>query len=315
MKEGICRILLCEKGVFSMASTSFILSCESTADLPFAHMRERDIPVLFYTYSADGREYEDNMGRDPQAMPRFYSLLKSGKMPVTSQINECRYREYFASLLEKGDVLHIAFGSGLSGSVGNAYRAAQSLREVYPDRHIMVVDSLCASSGYGLLVEEAADRRDAGWDMEALVVWLQQNRGRLHHQFYSTDLTCFRRSGRISGMAATAATILGICPLMRLDHRGRIVAYRKVRGRRAALAATLDEMAAHAEGGTAYAGRCFICHSDCLAQAEETRDALRRRFLHMQPPLIFDIGTTVAAHCGPGTVAVFFWGDERVRSE
>ncbi len=298
-----------------MASTSFYLSCESTADLPFAHMRERDIPVLFYSYSVDGREYEDNMGRDPQALSRFYGLLKGSTLPVTSQINESRYREYFEELLQKGDVLHIAFGSGLSGSVGNAYRAAQSLREAYPDRRIAVVDSLCASSGYGLLVEEAADRRDAGWDMEALVVWLQQNRGRLHHQFYSTEMKFFRRSGRVSGIAATAATILNICPLMRLDPRGRIVAYRKVRGRRGALAATLDEMTAHAEGGTAYAGRCFICHSDCPAQAEETRDALRRRFVHMPPPQIFDVGTIVAAHCGPGTVAVFFWGDERVRSE
>lgn len=211
----------------------FTLSCCSTVDLPYSYMESRDIPVLFYTYVVDGQTYDDDMGRDPAALPRFYGFLKAGKLPQTSQINVAGYMDFFERLLQKGgDVLHIAFTSGQSCSVNNAYLAAAELKDKYPGQKLIVIDSLCSSSGYGLLVDYAADMRDAGEDIDTVAQWVLDNRNKVHHQFFSSDMTQFRRTGRVSGAAATVATVLNICPIMRLDDKGAIKAYSKVRGKK-----------------------------------------------------------------------------------
>lgn len=291
---------------------NFILSCESTVDLPYSYVSGRNMPVLFYSYSIDGQEYPDDMGRDPEALPQFYRFLEEGKMPSTSQTNVLKYTEFFTELLEKGDVLHIAFGSGMTPSVTNAMTAADALRKEFPNRKIIVVDSLCSSSGYGLLVDGAADMRDRGCTMEEIEQWLLDNRQKVHHQFFSTDLKYFRRSGRVSGATATIGSILNICPIMRLDDTGHIIAYDKARGKKRAIQRTIQEMEKHAENGLRYSGKCWICHSNSLADAQETKEAIRQKFPNISEDIrICDIGTIIASHCGPGTVAVFFFGDER----
>ena len=290
----------------------FILSCESTVDLPYSYIREREMPVLFYTYLVNGQEYVDDMGRDPEALPRFYQFLREGHLPTTSQLNLQTYLDYFETLLPRGDVLHIAFGSGMTNSVANAMQAAELLRNKYPDRKLIVLDSLCSSSGYGLLVDVAADLRDEGKSLEEVAQWALDNRNTVHHQFYSVDLQYFKRSGRVSGATATVAAILNICPIMRLNSAGRIIAYDKVRGRKNAIRRTVDTMEEHAQGGRDYSGKCFICHSDSLEDAEQTKLAVKERFPKIKGDIrICDIGTIIASHCGPGTVAVFFFGDER----
>ena len=293
-------------------SENFILSCESTVDLPYSYVSGRNMPVLFYSYLIDGQEYPDDMGRDPEVLPRFYRFLEEGKMPSTSQTNVFKYREFFTELLKQGNVLHIAFGSGMTPSVKNAMAAADELRKDFPNRKIIVVDSLCSSSGYGLLVDEAADMRDRGCTMEEIEQWLLDNRQKVHHQFFSTDLKYFRRSGRVSGATATIGSILNICPIMRLDDTGHIIAYDKVRGKKRAIQRTIQEMEKHAENGLQYSGKCWICHSNCLADAQETKEVIRQKFPNISEDIrICDIGTIIASHCGPGTVAVFFFGDER----
>ncbi len=294
---------------------SFQLSCESTVDLPYSYVQGRGISVLFYTYSVDGVDYEDDMGRDPGALPRFYGFIDAGKLPATSQINTYKYYEYFRRLLGKGDVLHIAFGSGMTPSVRNALEAAQMLREEFPERKLLVLDSYCSSSGYGLLVDVAADMWDAGKTMEDISHWVQDNCKKVHHQFFSTDLKFYRRSGRMSGAAATLGAVLNICPIMRLDNSGKIIAYSKVRGKKNAICETVETMKKHVQDGTAYAGKCFICHSNCIEEAEQTRSAVEAEFPNLVGKIrICDIGTIIASHCGPGTVAVFFLGDERAPS-
>ena len=290
----------------------FVLSCESTVDLPFSYVSERNIPVIFYSYTIDGKEYVDDMLRNPEALPQFYQFLEEDKLPSTSQINEFNYLNFFEQQLQHGDLLHIAFGSGMTQSVRNAELAADELREKYPERKIIVIDSLCSSSGYGMLVDYAADMRDKGCTMEEIERWVIDNRQNIHHQFFSTELEHYRRSGRMSGATAMVATVLGICPIMRLDDKGRIIAYGKVRGKNNAIKATVDAMEAHAQGGRNYTGKCFICHSQCIQDAEKTKAAILERFPHIQGDVrIVDIGTIVASHCGPGTVAIFFLGDER----
>lgn len=291
---------------------SFLLSCESTIDLPYSYANERNLPVLFYSYQVDGVNYEDDMGRNPEALPKFYGFLAEGKLPTTAQLNEFQYETFFDNLLQQGDVLHIAFGSGMTASVQNAMLAAETLREKYPERRLVVIDSLCSSSGYGLLVDGAADLRDAGKSLDEVADWVLAHRQNVHHQFYSTELKFYRRSGRMSGAAAAIGTVLGICPIMRLDDKGRIIAYDKVRGKKNAVARTVETMKRHAEGGEAYSGKVFICHSNCPADAEATKAAVAAAFPHIDGEIrICNIGTIVASHSGPGTVAVFFFGDAR----
>ena len=295
-----------------MMGRQFILSCCSTVDFPYSYLKEREIPVLFYTYVVDGVEYVDDMGRDPEALPRFYQFLEQGKLPSTSQINVAGYTEFFENLLQKGDVLHISFTSGQSGSVNNAYAAAEELREKYPDRKIEVIDSLCSSTGYGMLVDILADMRDAGKSLEECKEWALDNRNKLHHQFFSSNMTQFRRTGRVSGATAAIATVLNICPIMRLDAAGAIKAYDKVRGKKKAVEVTVDTMEQCAQSGRDYDQKCFICHSQCPEDAEMLRTAVEERFPKLKGKIrICNIGTIIASHSGPGTVAIFFMGDER----
>ncbi len=295
----------------------FTLSCCSTVDLPYSYMESRDIPVLFYTYVVDGREYDDDMGRDPEALPRFYAFLKEGKLPQTSQINVAAYTEFFEKLLDKGgDVLHIAFTSGQSGSVHNAFLAAEELKDRYPGQRLVVIDSLCSSSGYGLLVDYAADMRDEGKTLDEVAQWVLDNRNKVHHQFFSSDMTQFRRTGRVSGAAAAVATVLNICPIMRLDDKGAIKAYSKVRGKKKAVETTVDTMEQCAQNGRDYDGKCFVCHSQCPEDARLVIEAVEERFPKLKGKIrLCDIGTIIGSHAGQGTVAVFFMGNERPHME
>lgn len=295
-----------------MMNSKFTLSCESTVDMPYAYVASRNLPVLFYEYTVDDRAYPDDMGRDPEALPRFYGLLEEGKLPSTSQLNEFQYEAFFDELLPQGDVLHIAFGSGMTGSFYNAEKAAAALRERYPERKIVVIDSLCSSSGYGLLVDIAADMRDQGRSLEETAAWVEENRSNVHHQFFSTDLKYFRRSGRMSGPVAMLGSVLNICPIMRLDDSGHIIAYDKVRGKKNAIQRTVQTMADHARDGEQYTGKCCICHANCLEDAQELKAAIQQRFPNLKDIPVYDIGTIIASHCGPGTVAVFFLGDQRL---
>lgn len=290
--------------------TKFQLSCESTVDMPYSYVTGRDISVVFYTYTVDGVEYVDDMGRDENALPNFHKMLKEGKMPTTSQINQYNYTEYFEELLKKGDVLHIAFGRGMSASVVNAQNAAKELSEQYPDRKIIVVDTLASSSGYGMVVDYAADMRDAGKSMEEIESWILENRLNMHHQIFATDLQHLKRGGRVSGPAATLGTILGICPIMRLNERGSITAYSKVRSKKKAIAETVKAMEDHVQNGYDYDGKCFVSHADCLEDAQTVKSIIEEKFKNVEVK-IFDIGTIIASHTGQGTLALFFMGDDR----
>ena len=290
---------------------SFILSCESTVDMPFSRINERDIPVLFYSYTAGGKEYTDDMDRDPEALPNFYKLLET-EIPSTSQLNEFQYEDFFTELLEKGDVLHIVFGSGMTKSIQGAEAAAEKVRKNFPDRKLIVIDSLCSSSGYGLLVDSAADLRDEGRTIDEVADWVDKARHRIHHEFFSTDLKYFRRSGRMSGATATVATILNICPILHLDAAGKIVAYDKVRGKRNAISYIMNKIESHAVDGKDYSGKVFISNANVIDDATAAKKAIEERFKKIDGEVqIFNIGTIIASHTGPGTVAIFFFGDER----
>ena len=287
----------------------FTLSCESTTDLTLKHLTKRNVPVLPYTYTVDGVEYVDDM-REGNGLAIFYNQISAGKRPMTSLINVEKYLEFFRPLLEKGDLLHIAFSSKLSHSASNAMLAAQALKEEFPDRKIYVVDSLCASVGYGLLVDDVADLRDEGKGIDELYDWAMSKVHNLHAQFFSTTLTYFRRSGRISGPAALIGNMLKLCPIMHLNAEGKIVAYAKVMSESKAIAMTLKEVEALIENGHEYSGKLWIGHADYISSATKVLQELKLAYPKADVRL-FDIGPVVATHCGPGTLALFFFGSPR----
>ena len=196
---------------------NFILSCESTTDLSYSYLNEREIAVIPYTYIIHEHVYEDNMERNPDLMPKYYKMLEKGLLPTTSQINEASYYDFFEGLIRNGDVLHITFSSALSGSANNAYRAAAAIKKNYPGKQLQVIDSLCGAGGYGLLTDYVADMRDEGLSLATAADWIMKHRTCIHHQFFTTDLTFLHHSGRISGAASHIASILNIHPLIRLD--------------------------------------------------------------------------------------------------
>lgn len=292
--------------------SDFILSCCSTADLPLSYFEERDIHFTCFRFQMDGKEYLDDLG---QSIPfdEFYRRIAAGAQPTTSQINVQQYVDYFEPFLKAGrEVLHIAFSSGLSGSVNSARIAQETLAEKYPDAKLHIVDSLAASSGYGLLVDKAADLRDSGKSAEEVRDYLEQNKLHLHHWFFSTDLTSYIRGGRVTPVAGFFGTVLKICPLLNVNNEGKLIPRQKCRGKVKAIDEIVSKMVEHAEGGRDYSGKCFISHSACEADARAVADRVEATFPKLDGKVMINsIGTVIGAHTGPGTVALFFFGDER----
>ncbi|HML45167.1 MAG TPA: DegV family protein, partial [Clostridia bacterium] len=215
--------------------SSYVITCGSTADLPHSYVTRRQIPYLCYRYSIGDQEHLDDLWQSVTSK-EFYQRMDRGAMPVTTQVNVAQYLEFFEPFLQQGkDVLHVEFSSGLSGSCQSALMARDELAHKYPDRQVLVVDTLAASSGYGLLVDAACDLRDSGAGMQEIYGWLTANRLTAQHWFFSTDLTHYKRGGRISASAAVIGTLLNICPLMFVNAQGKLIPHSKLRGRRNAV--------------------------------------------------------------------------------
>lgn len=291
----------------------FSLTCCSTADMPVEFFRTNDIPFASFHFIMDGTEYADDLG---QSMPfaEFYRRIAEGAAPTTSQVNVENYEELWRPLLEAGsDVLHITLSSGISGTINSAKIAQKSMLPAFPDRQVVIVDSLGASSGYGLLVTEACRLRDEGKTLAEAQAWLEQNKLRLHHWFFSTDLTSYVRGGRISKTAAMFGTLLKICPLLNMNTLGQLIPREKIRTKKKVISEIVARMEKHAQGGLEYSGKCYISNSDCYEDARAVADLVEARFPMLDGRvLINSVGTVIGAHTGPGTVALFFFGDERV---
>ena len=209
-------------------------------------------------------------------------------------------------------MLHVCLSSGISGSINSARNAALIAKERFPDRKIYIVDSLAASSGYGLLMDKLADLRDKGMDIDELHQWVEQNKLRLHHWFFSSDLTFFIKGGRISKAAGIFGGLLNICPLMNVDNQGCLIPRQKVRGKKNVIKEALHKMKNFADDRLNYSDKCYISHSDCYEDAAMLATLVETTFPNLSGKVeIYDIGTTIGAHTGPGTIALYFWGDER----
>lgn len=290
----------------------YILSCCSTADLTKEHLKNRSISYICFHYELDGKEYIDDLG-DTLTFDDFYAKLKQGATTKTSQINSEEFEAYFEPFLKEGlDIIHVCLSSGISGVINSANIARTNLLEKFPDRKIYIVDSLAASSGYGLLMDRLADLRDEGKTIEELQSWAEANKLYLHHWFFSSDLSFYIKGGRISKTEGMIGNILNICPLLNVNFEGKLIPRYKIHAKKKAIKAIVNKMVENATGELDYSGKCYISHSDSFKDARQVADLVESTFNNIAGPVeINNIGTTIGSHTGPGTVALFFWGNER----
>lgn len=290
----------------------YVISCCSTADLSEEQFNQREISYICFHFELDGEEYMDDLGKS-LPFASFYKRMADGAETKTSQVNADEFEEYFESFLKEGkDILHVCLSSGISGVINSANIAKADLEEKYPERKILIVDSLGASSGYGLLMDKMADLRDGGMGVEQLYQWVMEHRLNVHHWFFSTDLTFYIKGGRITRTEGFVGNLLGICPLLNMDKEGKLIPRKKIRPKKKVIRSIVDQMEKYADGGTEYSEKCYISQSACYEDACTVARLVKERFPNLNGDVVInDVGTTIGSHTGPGTVALFFWGTKR----
>ena len=287
---------------------TYVIMTDNMADLPEDYIREHNLEVLSLSYILDGETYD----RDhPLEVGEFYHRMREGSMPTTSQVNPEQAKEAFTACLEQGkDVLYIAFSSGLSGTYNSGKIAAEEIREEgrFPDRKLMVLDSLSASLGEGLLVHKAVQLKEAGKSMEEAAAWVEEHKLEICHNFTVDDLFHLHRGGRVSKATAILGTMINIKPILHVDNEGHLIAIGKVRGRKKSLSTLVDRMGEQIKGFEN--PEVFISHGDCIEDARYVEKLVRERF-GVESFIINYVGPTIGAHSGPGTIALFFMGNPR----
>ncbi len=286
---------------------NYIIITDSSCDLPQEYYTEWGIPKVCLTFRFENEDTEFNDGSMDSKL--FYSKMRSGSVAKTSAVNSETFTEIFDKYLKNGtDIFYFGLSSGISATYNSARIAAEQLCEKYPDRRIVVFDSMTASTGSGLFLYHLVQKRDRGADLDALVAYAEELRPKLCHFFTVDDLVYLKRGGRISAASAFFGNALGIKPVLHVDDEGHLTPIEKVRGRKVSLKNIADrytELAEDPENGTV-----FICHGDCIDDANYVCDLLRERH-GVEVKIISYTGTVVGAHSGPGTFALFFVGKHR----
>ena len=292
--------------------SEYVLSACSAADISAEHFNNLGVRYLCFTYRLGDKDYIDDLGKTV-SYKDFYQAMRDGADTKTSLINVDQYADYFRSVLNEGkDLIHVTLSGGLSGSYNAARLAAEEVRVEFPERKLYVVDSLAASSGYGLFIDKLAELKNGGMSIDELNAWANENKLRVHHWFFSTDLTFYVKGGRISKAAGWFGTMLKICPLLNVDNNGKLIPREKIRGKNNVIKAIFNKMVENADNGTEYNGKCFISHSDCYEDAVAVKNLVEDAFPNLKGKILVNyIGSTIGAHSGPGTVALFFFGKER----
>ena len=287
----------------------FIITTDSTCDLPEDYVKSNGLRVLPLYYSFDGTVYGgENKDLEPK---EFYDKMRGGTMPTTMAVNPETADKIFRELLKDGyDILHIAFTSPLSGSCSVATTVARELCDEIPAAKIVVVDSLCASLGEGLLVHKAVKFKESGKTLLEIADWLEKNKLNLCHIFTVDDLHHLHRGGRVSKTTAIIGTLINVKPVLHVDNEGRLIPLNNVRGRKKALISLVDQMEKRIAGYSGKNDTIFISHGDCKEDAEFVAAQIKERF-GIEDFLISYITPTIGSHAGPGTVALFFMGNTR----
>lgn len=287
---------------------NFIITTDTTCDLPQDYLQQHNIPLLPLYYSFNGTVYGEKIILEPK---EFYDRMRKGEMPTTMAVNPGTAKEIFSDLLDKGyDILHIAFSSALSGSCSVAGTVARELCDERPEAKILVIDSLCASLGEGLLVHKAVKLKESGKSIDEIADWLEKNKLHLCHLFTVDDLHHLHRGGRVTKAAAIIGTLINVKPVLHVNNEGRLIPLNNVRGRKKALISLVDAMEEKLKDYNGLNEDIFISHGDCEEDARFVADQIRERF-GINSILINFVSPTIGSHSGPGTIALFFMGKER----
>lgn len=288
---------------------SFLITTDTTADLTEDYLTKHNINTLSLTYTLEGVTYDRE---HPLDVKEFYDTMRNGSLPTTSQVNPETAKMILKDIAEKNqcDILHISFSSGLSGSYGSVRIAAQELEEENFPYRILVVDSLCASLGEGLLVHKAVTVRDQGASLDETAKWLEENKLHIVHNFTVDDLNHLYRGGRVSKTAAFIGTIINIKPILHVDNEGHLIPLSKVRGRKKSLISLVDSMEKQMGSYRDQNDIVFISHGDSIEDAEFVAKLVQERF-GIDSFFINYVGPTIGAHSGPGTIALFYMGEYR----
>lgn len=287
----------------------FVITTDTTSDLPADYVKEHHLGMMSLTYTIHDETYT---WEKPLPVKDFYDLMRDGSLPTTSQVNPEEAGRLFESILteQDADILHIAFSSGLSGSYNSSRIAAEELAEKYPEHRIIVIDSLCASLGEGLLVHKAVTMKKNGSSLDEVAAWLEENKLHLVHNFTVDDLFHLYRGGRVSKTAAFVGTMINLKPILHVDDEGHLIPLSKVRGRKKSLLALVDAMEKQVGSWRDKNDIIFISHGDCEEEARFVADQIKKR-LGYDSFLINYVGPTIGAHTGPGVIALFYMGDYR----
>ena len=284
----------------------FLLTTENTCDLPLDLLESMGVGMISLSCLLDGVTYDAYNELDPH---EFFDRMRNGQMPTTSQVNPDQAERFFRDCLREHDVvLHLAFSSALSGTCQSTMIAAQTVMEEMPEKKIIVIDTLAASMGQGLMVHYAAKLRDAGRTAEETAAWIEEHKQNFGHLVTVDDLNHLYRGGRVSRTTALVGTMLSMKPILVITPEGKLVADGKVRGRKKALTELVDRMEQLIPGMENEI--VMISHGDCIEDVKFVCDEIRSRF-GIENFLVNPLGATVGAHAGPGTVALFFLGQHR----
>ena len=280
--------------------------------MPEEFFKRRNIAYSYFHFYIGGRMYLDDLGQS-MSFDEFYKRMAEGEETKTSQLNVDEYINHFEKYLSEGkDIIHLCLSSGISGTINSANIARDDMLAKYPDRKILIIDSLAASGGYGLLMDKLADLRDEGKTIDELAEFVMNNRLKVHHWFYTSDLTYLIRGGRVSKVSGFVGNMLNICPLLNVNNEGKLIPRYKIRTKKKVMDACVKQMLLHADGGEDYQGKCFVNHAGCREDALDLISLIEEKIPGVKGKVELNyIGTTIGAHTGPGLVALFFWGDER----
>ncbi len=288
---------------------SYVIVTDSCANLPETIVDQYDIAVIPLTFRVGDRELKSYEKGKVTNFKEFYDMMRNKEVIATSLVSPERFSDFFKTILESGqDILYIGFTSALSGTYQSATIAADELRELYPQRQIVTVDTLCACGGEGLMVLYAAQMREEGKDINEVATWLNENILRMAHWFTCDDLFYLKHGGRISAATAVVGSLLQVKPVLHVDDEGRLVSVSKARGRKQALAALVAQMEKTVEEPQKQT--IFIAHADCEEDALYVKNLVQNKF-SVKDTIIHYIDPVIGAHAGPGTVALFFLGANR----